>query len=158
MYRNMAFWLGIDHGSKRIGVAGGAVPPGIASPMEMVPAQPEHVALERIATIAREHGAAGIVVGLPLNMDDSAGPQAKLAREFAERVAAAIGLDVRLWDERLTSFAADQALAGRLTRGKRKSRQDALAAAAMLQGFFDANGPDAAPRVARTCRGRPARA
>jgi putative holliday junction resolvase len=95
----------------------------------------------------------GIVVGHPLNMDDSAGPQADLAREFAQRVAAATGLDVRLWDERLTSFAADQALAGWLTRGKRKSRQDALAAAAMLQGFFDGGGPQAAPRPDRRDKG-----
>jgi putative Holliday junction resolvase len=143
----MAFWLGIDHGSKRIGVAGGATSPGIASPMEMVPAQPEHVALARIAAVARDHGATGIVVGHPLNMDDSEGPQADLAREFARKIAAATGLDVRLWDERLTSFAADGALAGRLTRGKRKARQDALAAAAMLQDFFNSKGPDTAPRV-----------
>jgi putative holliday junction resolvase len=142
----MGFWLGLDHGSKRIGVAGGAASPGIASPMEMVPAQPEHLALERIVAVAREHEAAGIVVGLPLNMDGSAGPQAKLAQEFAGKVAAASGLDVRLWDERLTSFAADKALAGRMTRGKRKARQDALAAAALLQDFFDSQGPGRAAR------------
>jgi putative holliday junction resolvase len=117
--------------------------------MEVLPAQPEHVAMARIAAVAREHGAAGVVVGDPLNMDGSAGPQTMLARDFAGRVAEATALDVRLWDERLTSFAADHALAGRLTRGKRKVRQDALAAAAMLQDFFDANGPDIASRVAR---------
>jgi putative Holliday junction resolvase len=138
----MPSWIGIDHGSKRIGIAVGAIPPGIASPAEVVPAQPEHVAMERIAAVAREHGAVGIVVGHPLNMDDSAGPQAQAARAFA----AATGLDVRLWDERLTSFAADQALAGRLTRAKRKARQDALAAAAMLQDFLDSGGPSRAPR------------
>ena len=144
----MSSWIGIDHGAKRIGIAVGAIPPGIASPEEMVAARPEHLALERIAAVAREHEAAGIVVGLLLNMDDTAGPQAQAARKFAAKVAAATGLDVRMWDERLTSFAADQALAGHLTRGKRKARQDALAAAAMLQDFFDSGGPDRAPRVA----------
>ncbi len=145
----MPVWLGIDHGSKRIGVAVGAAPPGIASPAEVLAAQPLRAAMERIAAIAREHEAAGIVVGHPLNMDDSAGPQAEAAREFAVQLAAATGLDVRLWDERLTSFAADQALAGRLTRGKRRARQDALAAAAMLQDFLNSDGPCRAPRVAR---------
>ena len=137
----MGFWVGIDHGTKRVGIAVGAVPPGIASPAEAVAAKPEHLALERIAAVAREHEAAGIVVGHPLNMDGTAGEQAKLAEAFARRLAAATGMDVRLWDERLSSFAADQALAGHLTRGKRKARQDALAAAAMLQDFFNSGGP-----------------
>ena len=143
----MPCWLGIDHGTKRIGIAIGAIPPGIASPAEAAAAKPEHLALDRIAAIAKEHEAVGIVVGHPLNMDGTAGEQAKLAREFAATLAKATGLDVRLWDERLSSFAADQSLAGRLTRAKRKARQDALAAAAMLQDFFNANGPSHAPRV-----------
>ena len=144
----MPSWLGIDHGTKRIGIAVGAVPPGIASPAEAVAAEPEHLALDRIAAVAREHEAVGIVVGHPLNMDGTAGPQARLAEEFASRIALATGLDVRLWDERLSSFSADRSLAGRLTRSKRKARQDALAAAAMLQDFFDSGGPDRATRVA----------
>ena len=143
----MPCWLAIDHGTKRIGVAIGAIPPGIASPAEALAAEPEKLALARISAVAKEHDAVGIVVGHPLNMDGTAGPQAELAREFAARLAAATGLDVRLWDERLSSFTADQSLAGRLTRSKRKARQDALAAAAMLQDFFDANGPSQAPRV-----------
>jgi RNase H-fold protein (predicted Holliday junction resolvase) len=55
---------------------------------------------------------------------------------------------VRLWDERLTSFEADEALAGLFTRKGRKARQDAVAAAAMLRHFLIANGPDKAPRPA----------
>ena len=144
----MGIWLGIDHGTKRIGIAVGAMPPGIASPAEAVAAEPEHLAMERIAAVARKHEAVGIVVGHPLNMDGSAGEQAKLAEAFARRLAAATGMDVRLWDERLSSFAADGLLAGRLTRGKRKARQDALAAASMLQDFLDSNGPSRAQRVA----------
>ncbi len=55
-------------------------------------------------------------------------------------------MDVRIWDERLSSFAADQVLAGHLTRKKRKARQDAIAAAMFLQDFLSCGGPDAAPR------------
>jgi RNase H-fold protein (predicted Holliday junction resolvase) len=61
-------------------------------------------------------------------------------------LAAATGLDVRLWDERLTSSAADDKLAGLYTRKQKKARQDAVAAAEILQDFLSTGGPDAAPR------------
>jgi len=144
----MGRWLGIDHGAKRIGVAAGDTADGIASPLEVVPAEPSAAAMSRIAEIAADYQAEGIVVGWPLNMDDTEGPQGRLARAMAERLAAATGRDVRLWDERLSSFAADRALAGVLTRKKKKARQDAVAAAAMLQDFLSSGGPDAAPRPA----------
>jgi putative Holliday junction resolvase len=143
----MGLWLGIDHGTIRIGVAAGADRDGIASPLSVIPAQPLQQAIREIARLAGEYRAEGVVVGLPLNMDDTEGPQAKLARAMAVELARATGLDVRLWDERLSSFEADQALAGHLTRKKRKARQDALAAAAMLRGFLSGGGPETAERV-----------
>ncbi len=142
----MGRWLCIDHGAARIGLAAGSLPPGIASPMEVIPARPHEAAIASIVKIARDFGADGIVVGWPLNMDDTEGPQGRLARALAVEIAAASGLDVRMWDERLSSFAADQALRGQLTRKKKKQRQDAIAAATILQDFFAAGGPDAAPR------------
>ncbi len=129
-------WLGIDFGSVRIGVAFGAVSPGIASPLETIPASPPAAAIARICQIASDYRAEGIVIGLPLNMDDSEGPQAKLTRQWAAGLAAATPLEIRFWDERLSSFTADQALAGHLTRKKKKARQDALAAAVLLQDFL----------------------
>ena len=101
-----------------------------------------------IEQLARDYGVAGVVVGWPLNTDDTEGPQAKLVRREASALAEATGLDVRLWDERLTSFAADNALAGHYTRKGRKARQDAIAAADMLRNFLISNGPDQAPRPA----------
>jgi putative Holliday junction resolvase len=133
----MVSWLGIDHGTKRLGVAVGDTASGIASPLEVVSAQPAEQAIRRIGDLARQYGAEGVVVGLPLNMDGSEGPQAALARQLADQIAQA-GLTVRMFDERLSSFAADQALAGMLTRKKKKARQDAVAAAAMLQDFLAA--------------------
>ncbi|MCE5326485.1 MAG: Holliday junction resolvase RuvX [Planctomycetaceae bacterium] len=140
------YWLGVDHGDVRIGVAGGDGGRGIASPLKVIPAQPAEAVAPTIIKLAQEYDAGGIVVGLPLNMDDSEGPQAKLARDFALMLQQATGLDVRLWDERLSSFAADKTLAGHLTRGKRRAIQDAIAAAEILQDFFACDGPDAAPK------------
>ena len=141
----MSRWLGIDHGTKRIGVAAGDTSTGIAGPLTVLEAAPPEAAIQEIIRLAGEHRADGIVVGWPLNMDDSEGPQGKLARAMAARLADAGDLDVRLWDERLSSFEADQALAGQLTRGKRRARQDAIAAAVILQDFLSRGGPDAAP-------------
>lgn len=144
----MGRWLGIDHGTRRIGVAAGSTADGIAGPVEVIPAVPAEAATRRIAQLARDYGVEGVVVGWPLNMDDTEGPQAKLVRREAAALAEATGLDVRLWDERLTSFAADNALAGHYTRKGRKARQDAIAAADMLRQFLISNGPAEAPRPA----------
>jgi len=145
-------WLGIDHGTKRIGLAVGGTADGIAAPVTVLDGVPEAEILARILAVAAEYEAGGIVVGWPLNMDDTEGPQGKLVRAFAERLAAATRLDVRLWDERLSSFQADQALAGAYTRKQKKARQDAVAAAAMLQDFLASGGPDAAPTPAEARR------
>jgi putative holliday junction resolvase len=141
-------WLAIDYGTKRIGVAIGNTDDGIASPIETVPAQPLARAIDRIRELIAEYEVAGLVVGWPLNMDDSEGPQGKVSRDIAKTLAEATKLEVRLWDERLSSFAADQQLAGLLTRKKKKAIQDAVAAAAILHDFLAAGGPKSdAPRV-----------
>lgn len=82
-------------------------------------------------------GVGGIVVGLPLNMDDSEGPRARLVRGFAERLASASGRSVYVFDERLTSHAADAAMSrSGLTHKQKKARRDAIAAAAILNDFL----------------------
>jgi len=141
----MGQWLGIDHGTKRIGVAVGSTSEGIASPVTIVPGQPFEAAAMQIAELAEKYGAEGMVVGWPLNMDGTEGPQGRLARSRAQELAQLTGLDVRLWDERLSSFVADQALAGAFTRKGKKARQDAVAAAVILQAFLAAGGRDSAP-------------
>ena len=141
----MPQWLCIDHGDVRIGLAAGSTEQGIASPLKVIPAEPHDDAVAAIKTTAADYGADGLVVGWPLNMDDSEGPQGKAARAFAAELAEATGMDVRMWDERLSSFAADGRLAGQLTRKKRKAVQDAVAAAEILQDFLACDGSDGAP-------------
>jgi putative Holliday junction resolvase len=143
----MSSWLGIDHGTKRIGVAVGDTATRIATPLEVIAAIPAERAIQRIGELARQYRVEGIVVGLPLNMDGSVGPQAAAAQRMAEQIGRAISLPVKLFDERLSSFEADQALAGKLTRGKKKARQDALAAATMLGDFLIAQGRPPAPKA-----------
>jgi putative Holliday junction resolvase len=141
----MARWLGIDSGTRRVGVAVGTPAEGIASPVTVLPAEPAEKLVDQILLLADQYEANGIVVGWPLNMDDSEGDQARAARSLARQIARSTSLDVRLWDERLSSFAADRALAGKLTRKKRRARQDAVAAAEMLREFLTGGGEGSAP-------------
>ncbi|MFB3894277.1 MAG: Holliday junction resolvase RuvX [Phycisphaerae bacterium] len=140
----MGRWIGIDHGARRIGLAVGDTKARIATLAKVIPARPLQAAIEQIKSLIGEYRAEGLVVGLPINMDDTEGPQAKAVREFAVALETATGLEVRLWDERLSSFEADRKLAGHLTRKKRRARQDAVAAAEILQGFLDSSGARAA--------------
>ena len=128
--------LGLDLGARRVGVAvSGALE--IAHPLGFLDAKPQARLLERLAQLARCKGCVRIVVGLPLNMDGSEGPAARAARALGAEIARATGLPVDYSDERLTSFAAERSLAAlNLTRGKRKGRVDAVAAALMLEGYL----------------------
>lgn len=134
-------YLCIDLGDKRTGLAVGDSVMRIASPagvLEIPLAQRNGDALlEAIIKHIREHAAAALVVGLPLNMDGTEGPRAKLTRAFAQRLAQTTGLPLHMQDERLTSSDADWQMArSGLTRDQKKSRRDALAAATMLADFL----------------------
>lgn len=130
-------YLAVDLGLKRTGLAVGDDVTGIVSPIEVltIAFRPQLVAA--ILDAAREHGAREFVIGLPLNMDDSEGPAAKAARDFAAELEYAGGLPAHLHDERLSSFDAEQSLhqSGR-TRQQKKELRDALAAAAILRDFL----------------------
>lgn len=114
-------------------------PGGIVSPLVVLDARPTAAENARaILELTQDYPVDGIVVGFPLNMDGTEGPQAKLSRTLADAITQAGGPPVYLHDERLTSHAVDAQLAGRdLTRKKKKARQDALAAAVMLRSFLD---------------------
>ena len=132
-------FLAIDLGDKRTGLALGDDQTRIASPLGVleIPTTQESALLEAIEGAVREHDAGALVIGLPLNMDDTEGPRAKLARAMADNIAAHTGLAIHLYDERLTSADADWSMAqSGLTHKQKKSRRDALAAAAILRGFL----------------------
>jgi putative Holliday junction resolvase len=94
---------------------------------------------EVLAALVAERSAQGIVIGLPRNMDGSEGPRAQASRAYARNLSAALGLPVLMWDERWSTASAERALIEQdLSRGKRKERIDAHAAAVILQAAIDA--------------------
>lgn len=139
--------LAIDLGDKRTGLAVGDRASGIVTPAGVLEVpltlRDGQALLDALARAADEHlppqagGAPTLVVGLPLNMDGSEGPRARLVRAFALRVAERTGRGVDFQDERLTTRDADWAMArSGLTRQQKKSRRDALAAAALLRDYL----------------------
>lgn len=135
--------IGLDPGSKTIGVALSDVGLMIASPYGTLKRAKLKANAAEIAAIAAKEGAGGVVVGLPLSMDGTAGPAAQAARDWATALAAALGLKVALWDERLSSAAVNRMLIGEadLTRARRAAVVDKAAAAYMLQAALDATRP-----------------
>lgn len=138
--------IGLDHGSRRIGLAVGDVETGMAFARPAIQRQSVMVDLDTIAAIARDEEASLVVLGLPRNMDGSEGPQAAAARDFGERLAA-IGLAVAYVDERLTSWQAAEQLADEGRRVRRRSGEiDSAAARLILQEYLDAHSPADLPQ------------
>ncbi len=131
--------LGLDPGSKRIGVAVSDLSGTIASPLVVIQrSRSKQHDLEQIARVAREEGAEVIVVGLPLNMDGSMSKAAKTATHEARRLATLVDVPVEMHDERLTTVSADRSMldAG-LNAVERRKVVDKVAAAIMLQSWLD---------------------
>jgi len=131
--------LGIDLGSKRIGIALSDTAGTMATPYEVVPRsgdrQRDH---RRIADLAEEAGAEALVVGLPLSLDGSVGRAATGALAEAAELEAATGLPVETWDERLTTVTADRDLmALDMKADARRRVVDKVAASVMLQAWLD---------------------
>jgi putative Holliday junction resolvase len=94
--------------------------------------------IPRIGRVVASENIEAIVLGLPLNMDDSEGPQAKKVRAFAKELQVHVRVPVYFQDERLSSFGAEEKLEEiGLSKGKKRERLDALAAAEILQAFLD---------------------
>mgnify|MGYP006273685889 CR=1 FL=1 len=136
-------YLAIDPGDRRTGLAIGDDDTGSAGPVDVLDARDADALVRGIKAAIDAYDAEALVIGLPLNMDGSTGPAAKKAEALARRLAAETGLAVHRVDERLTSYAADQQMAGSgLTRGGKKARRDALAAAVILQDFLNRQPKD----------------
>ncbi len=129
--------LGLDVGDRRIGVAVSDESGRLARPLTVLRRTGTAADAAGVAALARELGAGLVVVGLPLNMDGSRGEQAEKSLAFAAELSAR-GLRVELWDERLSTRQAQRVLvAAGARRRARRSREDAVAAALILQGFLE---------------------
>jgi len=133
--------LGIDYGTRRIGLSYGD-DLGVATPLAaIVEAAPER-RWEALKSAIIQRRATDLVLGYPLNMDDTVGPKAKEAEALAERLRAELGLPVHLVDERLTSYEAESTIAKAKRREVRASGLiDSRAATLILQDFLDQKLP-----------------
>jgi putative Holliday junction resolvase len=136
--------LGLDVGSKRIGVAGcdstGLIAHGLTTLVRTdLPAD-----LDALRRLVRERGAQAVVVGLPKNMDGTIGPQARRTQYFGERLAAAVEVPVHYVDERLTTVQARRSLLG-TSATRRRALVDQQAAAIILQQWLDMRRCQAGP-------------
>jgi len=129
-------YLAIDYGNKRTGLAICDANQTIVSPLTVIHGQKDLV--QRVLDVVEAECVEALVLGLPLNMDDSEGPQAKLVRRFAETLKARLDIPIHFQDERLSSFAAAEKLApAGLARKKARQRLDAVAAAQILEAFLE---------------------
>ncbi len=158
--------LGLDVGERRIGVAAAdsrarvALPIGVVERIELV------ADVAAIGRLIQEHKAEALVLGLPISLNGTLGPQAEIVRAFGDHLAARLGLPVEYWDERLSTVEAQRRLVTAVPGGSRagqnrrsrspKSRRerrsgnlDALAAAIVLQSYLDRHSEGGPPSAAQ---------
>ncbi|MDQ3315074.1 MAG: Holliday junction resolvase RuvX, partial [Verrucomicrobiota bacterium] len=130
--------LGVDYGRARVGLAISDELGLLAHPLETVPAARLDAAAKRIAEIARDRDVARVVLGMPRHMNGDMGVAAEEATAFADKLRPLLPCELVLWDERLTTIAANRALrdSGRKTR-KTRGVVDQVAAQMILQGYLD---------------------
>jgi putative holliday junction resolvase len=130
--------LGLDLGTKTIGVASSDSERRLATPVETIARRRFGLDAERLLALAAERRVVGFVLGLPINMDGSEGARAQSTRAFARNLAKLTPLPIALWDERLSTAAVERALiAADASRAKRKAVIDQHAATYILQGALD---------------------
>ena len=130
--------LGLDLGSKRIGIALSDPEGAIASPFTTLERKGDVRDAAAVGALVEEHQVGEIVVGLPLHMDGRRGPEAEKARRFAARLAQATGLPVATLDERWTTVEAERALRESGRKGKRRrAGVDSVAAAILLRTWLE---------------------
>lgn len=130
--------LGLDLGTKTIGVAISDAMRYSASPLETIKRTKFTQDAERIIELIAENQAVAIILGLPLNMDGTEGPRVQSTRAFARNLTPRIGLPIAFWDERLsTSAVTRMMIEADLRRDRRAEVVDKLAASYILQGALD---------------------
>ena len=139
--------LAVDLGARRVGLALSDEGGRLATPYEVLQVTTPEQANDLVAGVIGKEGVSRVVVGLPLNMDDTIGPQARQALAWGEALGRRTGTPVVFVDERLSSFDAEQQIIDRkrggekITRQRRKEQLDAVAAAMLLQAFLEGRLP-----------------
>ena len=130
--------IGLDLGEKRVGIAVSDETATISNAVDTIIGLSAKDLIKRISEIALSYGAEEVVIGLPLNMNGSKGPQADKAISFAEKLQRSISCRVSTFDERLTTAQGEAILiSADMSRKKRKQNIDRLAAQIMLQAYLD---------------------
>lgn len=141
--------LGIDYGTRRLGLAISTPEQNLSTPLETVPRASLQRDAARLREVVSENRIAGVVVGLPLHMGGEEGQSARKAREFGQWVRDTLSLPVAYWDERCSSAAADDWMTmGGVPSHRRRELRDKLAAHVILQSYLERPrpmNPDAAP-------------
>lgn len=130
--------IGVDLGTKTIGLALSDVSRSIATPLETIKRTKFTVDAERLIALAKQHEAAALVFGLPLNMDGTEGPRCQSTRAFVRNLEKLTDLPVIFWDERMSTMAVTRTLLDAdASRARREEVVDKMAAAYILQGALD---------------------
>lgn len=133
--------LGLDTGSKRIGVAVSDELGFTAQALDTIQCKDIDSDIDRIRHLVKEYSVDEIVIGIPYNMNGTEGPQVQRVRDFMKLLSLRINVPLFEWDERLTSAAAERVLLeADMSRAKRRKVIDKLAAALILQGYLDRKG------------------
>jgi len=133
--------LGLDLGSKTLGIAISDVFAIFAQPVETYQFKTNHYkhAIEYVALLVEKENVTTIVLGLPINMNNTENERSEISRRFAKKLEDATRVNVVLWDERMTTMEVERVLIdGGVRREKRKDHVDKLAATVILQNYLDA--------------------
>ena len=130
--------MALDVGGRRIGVALSDTTRVLASPLTTLRAEPRDRVLSEIVALVQRHEVVEVVVGLPLTLSGEIGPQAHLIQLFVERLKGVLTAPIHMFDERLTTVAAERMMVDLGMRPEqRKARIDEVAASIILQDFLD---------------------
>jgi putative Holliday junction resolvase len=130
--------MGIDFGTRRVGISISDPDGIVAGSPSVIHVRSQKEAVGQIREIAANEGVVEIVVGLPLSLSGELGPQADKAKEFASKLSSTCGMNVVLWDERLSTVEVERLLLGLSKRiRKQKEKRDLMAAVLILQSYLD---------------------
>jgi len=133
--------LGLDIGGKRTGVAISDPRGIVAVPLTVIDNNDENATIGEILKFVQQYEVERIVVGLPYSLNGNLGPQAKMVQAFADKLSQRAGVEIQMWDERLSTASAEKLMIQAGTKeNKRRQYRDAVAAALILQGFLDSLG------------------